>query len=96
MSNLLEEAICSSDGSAPPGSYGKPPGSNPTMSRDWEPNVLTSPMRCARPDCACSCHKGQGRGSVPRGDLFQKRRKLMEAWVLNYATPRAGKVTAFS
>ena len=30
-----------------------------------------------------------------RGDLFEKRGKLMEAWVLYCATPGAGKVMAF-
>ena len=30
-----------------------------------------------------------------RGDLFDKRRKLMEAWAVYCATPKAGKVVAF-
>jgi integrase len=30
-----------------------------------------------------------------RGDLFDKRRKLMEAWASYCAAPRAGKVVAF-
>ena len=30
-----------------------------------------------------------------RGDLFDKRRKLMEAWAAYCATPKAGKVAAF-
>jgi integrase len=30
-----------------------------------------------------------------RGDLFEKRRKLMEAWAVYCAAPRAGKVVAF-
>jgi len=30
-----------------------------------------------------------------RGDLFEKRRKLMEAWAAYCATPKAGKVVAF-
>jgi integrase len=30
-----------------------------------------------------------------RGDLFEKRRKLMEAWATYCAAPRAGKVVAF-
>jgi integrase len=30
-----------------------------------------------------------------RGDLFDKRRKLMEAWSVYCATPKAGKVVAF-
>jgi integrase len=30
-----------------------------------------------------------------RGDLFDKRRKLMEAWAAYCATPKAGKVVAF-
>jgi integrase len=30
-----------------------------------------------------------------RGDLFEKRRKLMESWAVYCATPKAGKVVAF-
>jgi integrase len=30
-----------------------------------------------------------------RGDLFDKRRKLMEAWAIYCAAPKAGKVVAF-
>jgi integrase len=30
-----------------------------------------------------------------RGDLFDKRRKLMESWATYCATPKAGKVVAF-
>lgn len=30
-----------------------------------------------------------------RGDLFEKRRKLMEAWAAYCATPRTGKIVAF-
>jgi hypothetical protein len=30
-----------------------------------------------------------------RGDLFDKRRKLMEAWATYCAAPRVGKVVAF-
>jgi hypothetical protein len=30
-----------------------------------------------------------------RGDLFDKRRKLMEAWATYCATPKAGKIVAF-
>ena len=30
-----------------------------------------------------------------RGDLFDKRRKLMEAWAVYCAAPKAGKVVAF-
>jgi len=30
-----------------------------------------------------------------RGDLFDKRRKLMEAWAVFCAAPRAGKVVSF-
>jgi integrase len=30
-----------------------------------------------------------------RGDLFEKRRKLMDAWAASCATPNAGKVVAF-
>ena len=30
-----------------------------------------------------------------RGDLFDKRRKLMEAWAAYCATPKAGKIVAF-
>jgi len=30
-----------------------------------------------------------------RGDLFDKRRKLMEAWAAYCATPKAGNIVAF-
>ena len=30
-----------------------------------------------------------------RGDLFEKRRKLMEAWAVYCTSPKAGKVIAF-
>jgi hypothetical protein len=30
-----------------------------------------------------------------RGDLFDKRRKLMEAWAVFCAAPKAGKVVSF-
>ena len=30
-----------------------------------------------------------------RGDLFEKRRKLMEAWSVYCATPKAGKIVEF-
>ena len=30
-----------------------------------------------------------------RGDLFEKRRKLMEAWAVHCAAPKSGKVVAF-
>ena len=30
-----------------------------------------------------------------RGDLFDKRRKLMDAWAAYCATPKAGKIVAF-
>jgi integrase len=30
-----------------------------------------------------------------RGDLFEKRRKLMEAWAAYCATPKTGKIVAF-
>jgi hypothetical protein len=30
-----------------------------------------------------------------RGDLFEKRRKLMEAWSVSCSMPKTGKVVAF-
>jgi hypothetical protein len=30
-----------------------------------------------------------------RGDLFDKRRKLMDAWAAYCATPKTGKIVAF-
>jgi hypothetical protein len=30
-----------------------------------------------------------------RGDLFDKRRKLMDAWAVYCGTPKSGKVVAF-
>ena len=39
--------------------------------------------------------KDKAEAAYRRGDLFEKRRKLMEAWAAYCAAPRAGKVVAF-
>ena len=31
-----------------------------------------------------------------RGDLFDKRRKLMDAWAVYCAAPKSGKIVAFA
>ena len=31
-----------------------------------------------------------------RGDLFEKRRKLMDTWAVYCATPKAAKIVAFT
>ena len=37
----------------------------------------------------------KAKAAYQRGDLFDKRRKLMEAWTAFCAAPKAGKVVAF-
>ena len=39
--------------------------------------------------------KDKSEAAYRRGDLFEKRRKLMEAWAEYCATPRTGNVLAF-
>jgi integrase len=39
--------------------------------------------------------KDKAEAAYRRGDLFEKRRKLMEAWAVYCAAPKAGKVVAF-
>jgi integrase len=39
--------------------------------------------------------KNKAEAAYRRGDLFDKRRKLMEAWTAYCAAPSAGKVVAF-
>jgi integrase len=39
--------------------------------------------------------KNKAEAAYRRGDLFDKRRKLMEAWAVYCAAPKAGKVVAF-
>jgi integrase len=39
--------------------------------------------------------KNKAEAAYRRGDLFDKRRKLMEAWAVYCATPKAAKIVAF-
>jgi hypothetical protein len=39
--------------------------------------------------------ENKAEGAYRRGDLFDKRQKLMEAWAAYCATPKSGKIVAF-
>jgi hypothetical protein len=43
----------------------------------------------------CTVIGGKVEQAYRRGDLFNKRRKLMDAWAVYCAAPKAGKVVAF-
>jgi hypothetical protein len=43
----------------------------------------------------CTVIGGKVEQAYRRGDLFNKRRRLMDAWAVYCAAPKAGKVVAF-
>jgi integrase len=62
--------------------------------RDWAAECTS----CSNQVCeAALAHviENKAEAAYRRGDLFDKRRKLMEAWAAYCATPKAGKVVAF-
>ena len=63
--------------------------------RDWAAECTNFPNEVCE---AALAHTIQNKAEAAyrRGDLFEKRRKLMEAWAAFCATPVAGKVVAFA
>jgi integrase len=62
--------------------------------RDWAAECTN----CTNEVCeAALAHviKNKAEAAYRRGDLFEKRRKLMEAWAAHCSTPKAHKVLAF-
>jgi integrase len=62
--------------------------------RDWASEVAHFPNEVCE---AALAHviENKAEAAYRRGDLFDKRRKLMEAWAVYCAAPKAGKVVAF-
>jgi integrase len=62
--------------------------------RDWAAECTNFPNEVCE---AALAHviENKAEAAYRRGDLFDKRRKLMEAWAAYCATPKAGKVVAF-
>jgi integrase len=62
--------------------------------RDWAAESTNSPNEVCE---AALAHviENKAEAAYRRGDLFDKRRKLMEAWATYCTTPAAGKVVAF-
>ncbi len=63
--------------------------------RDWAAECTNFPNEVCE---AALAHviENKAEAAYRRGDLFDKRRKLMEAWAGYCAEPKAGKVVAFS
>jgi integrase len=61
--------------------------------RDWAAERTNSTNEVCE---AALAHviENKAEAAYRRGDLFDKRRKLMEAWGVYCATPKAGKVVA--
>lgn len=61
--------------------------------RDWSAECTNFNIEV----CAALAHviENKAEAAYRRGDLFGKRRKLMEAWAVYCAASRAGKVVAF-
>jgi integrase len=62
--------------------------------RDWAAECTNFPSEVCEAALAHSV-ANKVEAAYRRGDLFDKRRKLMEAWAIYCATPKAGKVLAF-
>ena len=62
--------------------------------RDWAAECTNFPNEVCE---AALAHviENKAEAAYRRGDLFDKRRKLMEAWAVYCASPKAGKVVAF-
>jgi integrase len=62
--------------------------------RDWAAECTNFPNEVCE---AALAHviKNKAEAAYRRGDLFDKRRKLMEAWAAYCTTPKAGKIVAF-
>ena len=62
--------------------------------RDWAAECTNFPGEVCEAALAHSI-ANKVEGAYRRGDLFEKRRKLMEAWATYCVAPKAGKVVAF-
>ncbi len=62
--------------------------------RDWSAECTNFPNEVCE---AALAHviENKSEAAYRRGDLFEKRRKLMEAWAAYCATPKVGKIVAF-
>jgi integrase len=62
--------------------------------RDWAAECTNFPNEVCE---AALAHviENKVEAAYRRGDLFDKRRKLMEAWAAYCATPKAGNIVAF-
>ena len=62
--------------------------------RDWAAECTNFPNEVCE---AALAHviENKAEAAYRRGDLFDKRRKLMEAWATHCAMPKVGKVVAF-
>ena len=62
--------------------------------RDWAAECTNFPNEVCE---AALAHviENKAEAAYRRGDLFEKRRKLMDAWAAYCATPKTGKVVAF-
>jgi len=62
--------------------------------RDWAAECTNFPSEVCEAALAHSV-ANKVEAAYRRGDLFEKRRKLMEAWAMYCVTPKTGKVLAF-
>ncbi len=62
--------------------------------RDWAAECTNFPNEVCEAALAHAI-ENKAEAAYRRGDLFDKRRKLMEAWAVYCATPKASKVVAF-
>jgi integrase len=62
--------------------------------RDWAAECTNCPNEVCEAALAHGI-KNKAEAAYRRGDLFDKRRKLMEAWANYCAGPRIGRVVAF-
>ena len=62
--------------------------------RDWAAECTNFPSEVCEAALAHSV-ANKVEAAYRRGDLFEKRRKLMEAWAIYCVAPKAGKVVAF-
>jgi len=62
--------------------------------RDWAAECTNFPSEVCEAALAHSI-ANKVEAAYRRGDLFEKRRKLMEAWAIYCVAPKAGKVVAF-
>jgi integrase len=62
--------------------------------RDWAAECTSFPNEVCE---AALAHviKNKAEAAYRRGDLFEKRRKLMDAWAAYCGTPRTGKIVSF-